>query len=339
MAKLKLIVRTLKTTKNFWQIAFLKASPKKRKIFFRNGITMQVDLAGYRKIRDLFYTLDDQKFKIVKWEQRFVFIKKHPLFRCSAPSVETLQFFGFLLSLASQNWNISQIDALTFKIDKRPSSYKIKSLDNRLFVAESEKVSFMGSVESLMAYFLECEKGVYDYDYDGKTVLDVGGFCGESAVFFASRGAKKVIIYEPVKAHHEMIRKNVAMNAVKAELHEEGMGEKNGSLSINYEAADLGFGVLSKGTKTLTIQIKSAQDIISQSKADIAKVDCEGAEISLVGVPREVLGLIRFYIVETHTKAIQDAVTKKFVESGFTQTRVPEHLLGEISVIYFEKIQ
>jgi hypothetical protein len=128
------------------------------------------------------------------------------------------------------------------------------------------------------------------------------------------------------------------MNAVNAELHEEGMGEKNGGLSINYEAADLGFGLLSMGTKTLKIQIKSAQDIISQSKADIAKIDCEGAEISLVGVPREILGLIRFYIVETHTRAVQDVITKKFIASGFTQTRVPEHLSGEISMVYFEKL-
>ena len=331
-------MRTLKTTKNFWQVPFLKAGPQNRKIFFRNGITMEVDLAGYRKIRDLFYYLGDQKFNIEKSNQGFVVSKKHPLFSCLAPSVETLPFFDFLLSLTSQNWNVSQIDALTFKVDKTPSFYEIQRLDGRLFVAKSERVSFMGPAESLMAYFLECEKGVYDYDYKGKTVLDVGGFCGESAVFFASRGARKVIIYEPVKAHHELIRKNVAMNAVNAELHEEGMGEKNGSLSINYEAADLGFGLLNKGEKTLTIQIKSAQDIISQSQADIAKVDCEGAEISLVGVPRDILGLIPFYIIETHTKAIQDAVTKKFIESGFTQTRVPEHLSGEISVVYFEKI-
>jgi hypothetical protein len=69
MSKLKLIIRTLKTTKNFWQLAFLKAGPQKRKVFFRNGIRMEVDLAGYREMRDLFYYLGDQKFKITKSDQ------------------------------------------------------------------------------------------------------------------------------------------------------------------------------------------------------------------------------------------------------------------------------
>ncbi|MGD0644460.1 MAG: FkbM family methyltransferase [Candidatus Bathyarchaeia archaeon] len=339
MAKLKLIIITLKTTKNFWQLAFLKASPRKRKVFFRNGITIEVDLTGYRKIRDLLYYLGNQKFNIKKYGQAFVVSKERPLFNCLVPSVETLPFFNFLLSLTNQNWNVSQIDASTFKVDKRASSYKICSFGDRLFLAKSERISFTGPLESLTAYFLECEKGLYDYDYDGKTVLDIGGFCGESAVFFASQGARKVIIYEPVKEHHELIRKNIAMNGVKAELHEEGMGEKNGSLSINYETADLAFGLSSKGKKMVTIQIKSAQDIINQSKADIAKIDCEGAEINLASVPREVLGLIRFYIVETHTKSIQDTITKKFIESGFAQTRAPEHISGETSVVYFEKNQ
>lgn len=338
MVNSKLVIVTLKTTKNFWIVAFLKASPQKRRVFFRNGVTMNVDLEGYCKIRDLFYSLSDRKFKIKKCEGGFVVSKKHPLFSCLVPSVETLPFFGFLLSLASQNWDVRQIDALTFKVDKRASSYKIYSFEGRTFVVESERISFTGPWGSLKTYFLECEKGLYDYDYNGKTVLDIGGFCGESAVFFASRGARKVIIYEPVKEHHEIIRKNVTMNAIEAELHEEGIGEKNGTMDINYENTDLDFGPLSKGKKTLTIQTKSAQDIIRQSKANVAKIDCEGAEINLISVPREVLRLIRFYIIETHTKYIQDAIIKKFTASGFAQTRHPEHILGEVSVVYFEKI-
>ena len=200
MVDLKLAIVTLKTTKNFWIVAFLKASPRKRTVFFRNGVTMEVDLEGYCKIRDLFYHLGDRKFKIKKCEQGFVVSKKHPLFSCLAPSVEALPFFGFLLSLARQNWDVRQIDALTFKVDKKASSYKIHSFEGRPYVVKSERISFIGPLESLRAYFSECEKGLYDYDYDGKTVLDIGGFCGESAVFFASRGARKVIIYEPEKS-------------------------------------------------------------------------------------------------------------------------------------------
>ena len=66
MANLELIKRMLKTTKNFWQVPFLKFSPKKRKIHFRNGVTLELDLVGYRNFRDLFYTLNLKKFKVTK---------------------------------------------------------------------------------------------------------------------------------------------------------------------------------------------------------------------------------------------------------------------------------
>jgi FkbM family methyltransferase len=338
MVNLELIQRMLKTTKNFWQVPFLKFSPRKRKINFRNGATMELDLAGYRNFRDLFYTLNLKKFKVTKNSEEFVISKKQPFFNCLVPSLETLLFFDFLISLTDQNWNVRQVDEKTFKIDRKQESFELKRLDDQLFAAKSEGVSFIGPVESLMVYFLDCLRGFYDCDYKGKSVLDIGGFYGETAVYFANQGAKKVIIYEPVKMHYKIIRKNMALNAVNLEFHEEGMGAKNGQLCINYDVAGLGFGLTNKGENTLTIDIKSATNIISQSQADIAKIDCEGAEITLVDVPRDILRLIEFYIIEAHTKAIQEAITKKFLEAGFIENRVPERLSGEVYMVYFRKI-
>ena len=231
-----------------------------------------------------------------------------------------------------------QIDEKTVKVDNDLYTFELKSLANGLFAAKSNDTSFFGPVESLMAYFLECLRGVYGCNYQGKTVLDVGGFCGETAVFFASQGAKKVVIYEPVKVHHGLIRRNVAFNAINAELHEEGLGEKDGEVSINYDDVGLGFGLTNKGLKSLNIAVKNAEDILSQSQADIAKIDCEGAEINLIKVPKDILRLISCYLIETHTKAIREAITKKFMESGFKESQVPERLSNEIYVVYFDKI-
>jgi hypothetical protein len=66
MSNLELIQRMLKTTKNFWQVPFLKFRPKKRKINFRNGATLELDLVGYRNFRDIFYTLNLKKFQVNK---------------------------------------------------------------------------------------------------------------------------------------------------------------------------------------------------------------------------------------------------------------------------------
>jgi FkbM family methyltransferase len=338
LAKIKLIMRTVKMTKNFWQVSFLKRSPKKRQICFKNGVTLELDLAGYRKMRDLFCVLERHKFKVTKTAQGFVVSKSQPVFDCSVPPLEMLPFFDFLLMLAGQGWNVHQIDEKTVIVESKLDTYELESLANGLFVAKSNKVSFIGPVGSLMAYFLECLRGVYDCNYHGKTVLDVGGFCGETAVFFASQGAKKVVIYEPVKIHHELIRRNVAFNAINAELHEEGLGEKDSEVSINFDEAGLGFGLTNKGPKSLTIAVKSAEDILRQSQANIAKIDCEGAEINLTKVPKDILRLTPSYLIETHTKAIREAITKKFIESGFKESQTPKHLANEIYVVYFDKI-
>ncbi len=98
-------------------------------------------------------------------------------------------------------------------------------------------------------------------------MLDVGAFCGETAVYFARQGAKRVIVYEPVKEHHELIRQNIAINGFTAELHEEGLGDKTGEVSINYDETDLGFGLTNNVKNTRIIVVKSAAELIRKSKS------------------------------------------------------------------------
>ncbi len=315
---------------------FLRASRKKRILVFRNGVRMELDWTSYRKFRDLFEYLHDQQFRIETISNQLTVRKTSPKFSCSVPSFAFLLFFDFVLSLAAQNWIVEQINDSSFMVSKAKISYRINTLNETLYEVKSEKVTWIGPMDSLRAYFLECENGIYNYNYAGKTVLDVGGFCGETAVFFSSRGAKKVIIYEPVKAHHELIRKNIELNAIEAEQYEKGIGEKNESVTINYDTADWGFGNSSKGKNKITIEIKSTTEVIEESKADVAKIDCEGAEISLANVPGKSLATIKHYIVETHTKAIKDILETKFLRCGFTRTRRSQHLSGEIWVVYFE---
>jgi FkbM family methyltransferase len=338
MGKIEVIKRLLKTTSNFWVIRSMKKG-KKAPVSFRNGIKMTLDLAEYRKMRDVFYYLAVHGFKVEKTSEGFIVKKSEPLFSASAPSVETLPFFELLLSLERENWDINQIDSKITQLEQKSKIIKIKTLEQNLFFYQASDASFVGPADSLMVYLLELEKGVYGFDFKGKTVLDVGGYCGESAVFFNKQGAKKIVIYEPIKAHHGLILKNIALNSINADLHEEGIGEYDGAQSLNFEDAMSGdFGILSKGNKSITIKTKRAADIITESHADVAKIDCEGAEMSLLSVPKEVLALVPFYIIEAHSKDIQRAITKKFAESEFTQPREPLQMYGETTTLnYFER--
>jgi len=52
------------------------------------------------------------------------------------------------------------------------------------------------------------ETWYWDVDVKDKVVVDVGAYIGDSALFFASRGAKIVYAYEPSKRLYEIAKKN-----------------------------------------------------------------------------------------------------------------------------------
>lgn len=193
----------------------------------------------------------------------------------------------------------------------------------------------MGS-QILMCLVHELESGNYDCDCRGKVVLDVGGFQGESAVFFSGMGAGKVIIYEPVLANHKFIKENIRVNHVNAEIHEEGIGERDEVVVTRYEKTDNCFGLSQKGPNEMEIKVRNVTDVIDQSGADIAKFDCEGAEKYLVNVPTKILRKIELYLIETHSAEIKRQIIRKFRDSGFTIAKGNEES-EELSTIHFKR--
>ena len=62
-------------------------------------------------------------------------------------------------------------------------------------------------------------EGVYDgFDYNDSVVLDIGGFIGDTALFFIAKGAKKVIVYEPVPENADEIIRNAAINGLSGRV-------------------------------------------------------------------------------------------------------------------------
>ena len=49
-------------------------------------------------------------------------------------------------------------------------------------------------------------------DLNGKTVVDVGAECGDTAIYYASKGAN-VFSFEPVRAHYDAMVRNISLNS------------------------------------------------------------------------------------------------------------------------------
>ena len=101
-----------------------------------------------------------------------------------------------------------------------------------------------------------------------KEVVDIGSNIGDSAIYFASHGAKSVIAVEPDRVSYDYAIKNVAVNgySAKIKLILAACGSKDESASEN----DL---------KSLSLRTLIQKYC---SNPDILKIDCEGCEYDLI---------------------------------------------------------
>jgi FkbM family methyltransferase len=224
--------------------------------------------------------------------------------------------------------------------------FKVENIDENSFRIKRKDFELVGS-PGICLVMSELESGNYDCDCHGKVVLDVGGFQGESAVFFSKMGANKVIIYEPVTANLPFIKENAQLNHVNVEIHEEGVGEKDGFVAVPYEedtdnnpfsiVGSSRFGIISrKGAHELEIKVRNAVDVIDKSGADVAKFDCEGSEKYLIDVPTKTLRKIEYYIIEAHSSEIKKHLLQKFQDSRFSLVKGNE-TSEEVSTVHFKR--
>ncbi len=296
MLSLTRFAKTLSTTKNFVTVLMSRQNGKRVTVKFRNGFQLNLLWSQFVYFRDNYKTMSD--FSINQLNDDLLKITGESL-----DYVGSASDIGLILKV-KEKCQIQQVGKETFRL-------------------LNKEFEIVGSYVSSGLFFLVNEflKGDYAVSCHDKVVLDVGGFEGETAVFFSLMGAKKVVIYEPVAEHHEFIRKNISRNKVTAEIHEEGIGEKNEIKTIHYDITTVGFGFNNIGTKEMNVKVRSATEVIETSGAEIAKFDCEGGELSLVNVPRSTLRKIRFYMIETHSSTIKKALIDKFSDSGFLLTR------------------
>jgi FkbM family methyltransferase len=145
----------------------------------------------------------------------------------------------------------------------------------------------------------------------GKTVLDVGANIGDTAVYFAKRGAR-VIAFEPDPAMCELARRNVDGNGLRADIRCAGVGAaaQTLALSATRDGADTRSATLFPGhiavealhSETTAIQVVALADVLAELAAvDLAKIDCQGCEYpSLRSLTRADLRRIKHVMMEYH---------------------------------------
>jgi FkbM family methyltransferase len=160
----------------------------------------------------------------------------------------------------------------------------------------------------LLAVLAEDHEGLYGtLDVEGRVVLDVGAFIGDTAAFFARRGAAKVYAFEPVPRFYELLLHNVRLNGLEKVVVPVnlGLGMFEGELRVEVSSAATGLRDAGSGgtpAKVAPMEVL-LEHVDGEERSLVAKIDCEGCEYSLLCTPCESLKRVQEYVVEVHGPA------------------------------------
>jgi len=149
-------------------------------------------------------------------------------------------------------------------------------------------------------------EGEYNFlSVEGNEVVDIGANIADSSIFFALKGAKKVIALEPFPKNFESAKKNIQLNNMdkKIDLILAGCGGKNDVMYVNIESKGV-VKTLDKNEKNgLKIPILNLDKILERCKTEspLLKVDCEGCEYeTILSTSRETLRRFGQIFIEYH---------------------------------------
>jgi len=152
------------------------------------------------------------------------------------------------------------------------------------FIFDNKKVVFYdwdkGDLASPFAY--------HDYDFldvTNRTVVDVGANIADTAVYFALRGAKRVIAFEPFPKIFDIAQRNVKANGLedKIILVNAGCGY-DGEVRVKEDVesnASAGLKDFGEGVKIPMYSLNTIVSKFNVEKGSVLKVDCEGCEYDL----------------------------------------------------------
>jgi FkbM family methyltransferase len=126
------------------------------------------------------------------------------------------------------------------------------------------------------------------FDIKNKVVVDIGAFIGDSAIYFAGKGAKKIVAYEPNPHIFEIAKKNVQLNNLtnKIQVRQKAVSNKMGVRTFMFNTVyPSGSSMHFKLEDTIKFQVNTIPfSSITQELGHIGllKLDCEGAEYEIL---------------------------------------------------------
>ena len=145
----------------------------------------------------------------------------------------------------------------------------------------------------------------------GREVIDIGANIADSSIYFAVKGADRIIGIEPLPKNYEIARKNIEVNNLsdKISLILGGCAGTSKQIRINSKIQDIEHCILSNHhtddiSYEVAVSLFTLEDILEMGKIKsgaILKMDCEGCEYdSILTANENVLKRFNHILIEYH---------------------------------------
>jgi len=201
----------------------------------------------------------------------------------------------------ARNW----ADVVLFRMGLKKTLI-IKFIDGKsvYFKNMKEYFDFWKSGECLPELLKVIDRQYKWLDVKNRDVVDIGANIGDTAIYFALKGAKHVYAFEPYPYSYNIAKKNIRLNHLedKITLLNEGCG-KSGSIAIKEDYKNTVGTDLKSFKEGKKIRIEGLDEIVKRFNLKHAalKVDCEGCEYDLIlNASDEALKAFDQIIIEYH---------------------------------------
>jgi FkbM family methyltransferase len=133
------------------------------------------------------------------------------------------------------------------------------------------------------------------------TLLDLGANIGLTSVWLARRyGFDRVVAVEPDRSNIVVLKRNLLVNRINAEVIEAAVGASDGTANFSAHIYSNQGHLAAEGIEVKLLSAKSVLDSAMVEQVELAKVDIEGSEQQLFFGPKDWLASVRSMIVEFH---------------------------------------
>jgi FkbM family methyltransferase len=155
--------------------------------------------------------------------------------------------------------------------------------------------------------------GVYaSLDVKDKVVIDVGAFVGDSAIYFALKGAKRVIAVEPHPGAFAEMLENIKLNKMENIIIpvNAGLASKSGKVCLEKSIDNSDTLVMYHGLGDCINAISAVTlgELISRFGVDpdnaMLKMDCEGCEYDVILNDYEHIRMFKELVFEYHPSIV-----------------------------------